>query len=79
MVTIVLEGEMKEEKRLVDFCDKHKLLVENILFQNNERRRNSWMMQGDTCRHQIDYVLVKHRFRKQVKNSNTYPGEDTDN
>jgi exonuclease III len=65
-------------ERLVDYCDKHKLVVENILFQNHERRRYTWMMQGDRGRHQIDYVLVKHRFRNKVKNCKTYPGADTD-
>jgi exonuclease III len=61
---------------LVDFFDKHKLVVENILFQNDERRIYSWMMQGDRGRYLIDYVLVKHRSRNQVKNCKTYPGTD---
>jgi hypothetical protein len=45
---------MKEEKRLVDFCDKRKLVVANILFQNHERRRSLWMMQGD----KVDIRLI---------------------
>jgi hypothetical protein len=65
-------------ERVVEFCDKHKLVVANTLFQNHERRRYTWMMPGDRGRHQIDYVLVKQRFRNQVKNCKTYPGADID-
>jgi hypothetical protein len=36
------------------------------------------MMPGDRGRHQIDYVLVKQRFRNQVKICKTYPEADTD-
>jgi hypothetical protein len=52
---------------------EQKIVVEHILFQNHERRRYSGMMQGDRGRHQTDYVLVKHRFRNQVRNCKTYP------
>jgi hypothetical protein len=38
-------GKLNESgKRLVEFCDKHKLVVANTLFQNHERRRYTWMM-----------------------------------
>jgi hypothetical protein len=35
-------------------------------------------MPGDRGRRQVDYVLVKQRFRNQVKNCKTYPGADID-
>ena len=33
-------------------------------------------MPGDIGRYQIDYILVKERFRNQVINSKSYPGAD---
>jgi hypothetical protein len=36
------------------------------------------MMQADRGRHLIDYDLVKHRFRNQVRKCKTYPGADRD-
>ena len=36
----------------------------------------TWKRPGDTGRFQIDYILVKQRYRNSVKNSRTYPGAD---
>lgn len=33
-------------------------------------------MPGDINRYQIDYIMVKNRFRNQVKESRSYPGAD---
>ena len=33
-------------------------------------------MPGDIGRYQLDYILVKHRYRNSVKNSRAYPGAD---
>lgn len=35
-------------------------------------------MPGDISRYQIDYILDKKRFRKQVKDCRSYPGADID-
>jgi hypothetical protein len=53
----------KRGERLVEFCDKHKLVVANTLFQNHERIRYTWMMPGDRGRHQI-YCLSKAEIQK---------------
>jgi len=36
-----------------------------------------WTAPGDQSRHQLDYILVKRRFRNSVKNVQTLPGADT--
>ena len=36
-----------------------------------------WTAPGDRSRHQLDYILVKCRFRNSVKNVQTLPGADT--
>lgn len=35
-------------------------------------------MSGDIARYQIDYILVKNRFKNQVKFSKSYPSADCD-
>ena len=61
---------------LIDFCKRSKLIVTNTWFQHEKRRRYTWKRPGDTGRYQLDYILIKHRYRNSVKNSRTYPGAD---
>jgi len=35
-------------------------------------------MPGDIVRYQIDYILVRKRFRNQIHRYKTYPGADAD-
>ena len=51
-------------------------MVSNTWFEHEKRRRYTWKRPGDTGRFQIDYILVKQRYRNSVKNSRTYPGAD---
>jgi len=64
--------------RLIDFCSKHELLIMNTYFKHHPRRRYTWKMPGDIGRYQIDYIMVKKRFRNQVKDCRSYPGADID-
>ena len=63
---------------LVDFCKRSKMMVTNTWFEHEKRRRYTWKKPGDTDRFQIDYILVKQRYRNSVKNSRSYPGADAD-
>lgn len=65
-------------ERLAEFCSQHKLVVTNTLFQHHLRRRYTWKAPGDIRRAQLDYILVRQRFRNQVKDSRSYPGADVD-
>jgi exonuclease III len=42
------------------------------------RRIYTWKMPGENARYQIDYILVKNRFKNQVKFGKTYPSADCD-
>ena len=64
--------------RLVEFCEEHNLIITNTWFKNHERRLYTWKKPGDTGRYQIDFIMVRHRFRNQVLNCKTYPGADID-
>jgi len=64
--------------RLIDFCSKHELLITNTYFKHHPRRRHTWKMPGDINIYQINYIMVKKRFRNQVKDCRSYPGADID-
>ena len=61
---------------LVEFCKRRKFVVTNTWFQHHPRRRYTWKQPGDLARYQIDYILVRQRYRNGVKNSHSYPGAD---
>ena len=38
----------------------------------------AWKSPGDTCRNQIDYILINERFRNAITGVRAYPGADCD-
>ena len=63
---------------LINFCERNGLIVTNTWFRKPKRRLYTWKAPGDRSRHQLDYILVKHRFRNSVKDVQTMPGADID-
>src|SRR4030088_1912942 len=61
---------------MLDFCRRMKMVVTNTLFKKEKRRRYTWIRPGDSGRYQLDYILVRQRFRNSVKNAKSYPGAD---
>ena len=49
-----------------------------LLYKQNKRRTYTWKAPGDLRRRQIDYILVKQRYRNSVKNAHACPGADGD-
>ncbi|KAL4141626.1 hypothetical protein QTP88_004234 [Uroleucon formosanum] len=62
--------------RLVDFCKQHDMTITNTFQNIHRRKRYTWKMPGDIGRYQIDYIIVRKRFRNQVHRCKTYPGAD---
>jgi len=60
--------------RLVEFCAKHDLIITNTCFYHHPRRRYTWKMPRDVGRYQINFFMVKNRF----KNGRIYPGANID-
>jgi hypothetical protein len=54
------------------------MIATNTWFKQEKRRRYTWKAPGDSARYQLDYILVKQRYRNSVKNSKTLPGADAD-
>ncbi|XP_072041109.1 craniofacial development protein 2-like [Amphiura filiformis] len=63
-------------ERLADFCNENELIVTNTLFQQHPRRLYTWISPDGRTRNQIDYILIKRRWRSSVKVAKTYPGAD---
>jgi len=61
---------------LIDFCERTGLIVTNTWFKKPKIRLYTWKAPGDWSRHQLDYILVKRRFRNSVKDVQTLPGAD---
>jgi len=53
--------------RLIEFCKQHDLVITNTLFKNHKRRRYTYKMPGDIDRYQLDYILVKNRYKNQIE------------
>src|SRR5277367_1279237 len=62
--------------KLIDFCKRRQLVITNTWFEQEKRRRYTWKSPGDRARYQIDYIMVKQRYRNGVKGSKSYPGAD---
>ena len=55
-------------QKLIDFAKRNRYVITNTLFKHHKRRRYTWTAPGDTGRFQIDYALVKYRYKNGVKN-----------
>jgi hypothetical protein len=56
------------------FCERTGLIISNTWFKKPKRRLYTWKSPGN----QLDYILVKQRFRNSVKAVQTQPGADID-
>ena len=68
----------KRGDQLIEFCERRKLLVANTWYKQEKRRRYTWKQPGDKRRFQLDYILVRQRYRNSVKKACSYPGADAD-
>ena len=66
----------KRGQRLIDFAKQNQYVICNTTFCHHKRRRYTWKKPGDTGRFQLDYVLVKKRYRNSVSDCHAYPGPD---
>lgn len=63
---------------LMEFSDQNDMIITNTMFQVLERRKYTWKAPGDLRRFQIDYIIVKKRYRNQVTSIHSYPGSKID-
>ena len=70
-------GEMNERgEELVAFCASNDLVISNTCFEHHPRRLYTWISPGDRARNQIDYIMVKSRWRSSILDAKTRPSAD---
>ena len=57
--------------RLEEFCQANDLVIRNKTFKLPPRRLYAWVSPGDRMRNQIDYVMVKRRWRSLLLRGKT--------
>ena len=64
--------------RLLEFARYNNLLLANTLGQHKKSRRWTWQSPNGEHRNQIDYILVRKRFKSCIKTAKTrsFPGAD---
>ena len=61
---------------LIDFCQNNNLAIANTMFEQPRRRIYTWTSPDGAHRNQIDYILIRKRWKSSVTNAKTYPGAD---
>ena len=62
-----------EGRRVLEFCDKKELCMANTWFYKADKRKITSSAGG--CDAKIDYVLVREKYRKQVRDVKVIPWE----
>ena len=66
--------------RLIEFCQNNNFVIANTLFKLPKRRLYTWRSpadkEGQIVRNQIDYVLIRQRYRNAIISAKTYPSAD---
>ena len=63
-------------EQLIDFCNANDLVIGNTLFPHHPRRLYTWRSPGNRTRNQIDYIMIKKRWRTTLEDVKTRPSAD---
>ena len=63
---------------LVEFCKQQRMCITNTWFKHHKRQRYTWKQPGDGNRYQIDYIMIKQRYRNSIKDARSYSGPEAD-
>ena len=74
---IGIHGEQNERGvKLAEFCISNDLTIGNTIFPHHPRRLYTWSSPGERTRNQIDYIMVKRRWRTSLLNVKIRPDAD---
>ena len=64
--------------RLLEFSQKHKLVVANTLHPQNNSKKSTWNSPDGKTHNQIDFILTPQRFKSSINKASTrtYTGDD---
>ncbi|KAI8441389.1 hypothetical protein MSG28_015004 [Choristoneura fumiferana] len=63
-------------ERLIEFAADNNMAIMNTMFKHHPRRQYTWTSPDGNYRNQIDYILVRSRWRSSITNTHTMPGAD---
>lgn len=63
-------------ERLIQFAADNNLTIMNTVFKQHPRRLYTWTSPDGKHRNQIDYVMIRTRWRSSICNAHTLPGAD---
>ena len=61
---------------LIEWAKINNFMISNTWFKQPERRLWTWKSPDNNTKNQIDYILVRKRFRNSLISCKTYPGAD---
>ena len=64
-------------QRLIEFCQENVLVIANTLFQQHNRRLDTWTSPDGQQQYQIDYILCNQRWRSSIQSAKIRLGEDS--
>ncbi|XP_050508878.1 craniofacial development protein 2-like [Diabrotica virgifera virgifera] len=62
--------------RLIQFCVDNDLTIMNSMYKHHPRRLYTWISPGGRHRNQIDYIMIKHRWKTSISQCKTRPSAD---
>ena len=63
-------------ERLADFAVENNMAIANTLFEHHPRRLSTWTSPDGNTKNQIDYIIIKNRWRTSIRNAKTKPSAD---
>ena len=60
------------------WCTTNRFVIMNTWFEHHMKNLYTWKSPGNTCRNQIDYIMIDELFRKAIAGVRKYPGADCD-
>ena len=63
-------------QRLLEFCSANDLFVTNIGFRHHLRRKTTLISPDGRTKNEIDYILIRSRFKSSTLNCRAYPKAD---
>ena len=61
---------------LLEFCSANDLFVTNTGFRHNRRRKTTWISPDGRTKNEIDYILIRSRFKSSALICRAYPKAD---
>ena len=60
-------------QRLLEFCSANDLFVTNTGFRHHLRRKTTWISPDGRTKNEIDYIMIRSRFKSSALNCRAYP------